>query len=278
MSSGAVLGRGKVSESRSDLRHRAALLAAKFRPWLVIGVIVVAWQIVASSGLFLPIMLPKFTDVLAALYNGALSGELIQAILWSCARVFAGFFLGLVIGVPLGLLIGWFRVADQLINPVIEVLRPVPPLAWIPLAVIWLGVGVKSVLFITTLGAFFPIIVATISGVHSVDRKVIEYSRTLGATTSQILRKVVIPATLPALFVGMRIAIGFTWMVVVAAEMISVKYGLGWMIWKARFAFETETVIAGMIAIGALSVIMTKGMARLERVLFKWREGIVRGA
>jgi len=193
-------------------------------------------------------------------------------------RVFAGFFLGLIIAVPLGIAIGWFRVVEQLMNPVVEVLRPVPPLAWIPLAVIWLGVGVKSVLFITTLGAFFPIIVAVISGVHSVDRKVIEYSRTLGASTGQILRKVVIPATLPALFVGMRIAIGFTWMVVVAAEMISVKYGLGWMIWKARFAFETETVIGGMIMIGVLSVVMTKGMARLEKVLFKWREGMVRGA
>ena len=277
MSSGAILGRGDVAGRRSDGGQRLLALAAQFRSWVVIGTIVVIWQIVAMTGIFLPIMLPKFTDVLGALYTGVLSGDLLQAILWSCMRVFAGFFLGLVIGVPLGLLIGWFRIADQLINPVIEVLRPVPPLAWIPLAVIWLGVGVKSVLFITTLGAFFPIIVATISGVHGVDRKVIEYSRTLGATTGQILYKVVIPAMLPSLFVGMRIAVGFTWMVVVAAEMISVKYGLGWMIWKARFSFETETVIAGMIAIGALSVIMTKGMARLEKALFRWREGTVRG-
>lgn len=278
MSSGAILGRGEVTGRRNHAGERLSAIAARFRSWVVIGTIVVVWQIVASTGIFLPIMLPKFTDVLGALYNGALSGDLLQAILWSCMRVFAGFFLGLVIAVPLGLLIGWFRIADQLLNPVIEVLRPVPPLAWIPLAVIWLGVGVKSVLFITTLGAFFPIIVATISGVHAVDRKVIEYSRTLGASTAQILHKVVIPAMLPALFVGMRIAVGFTWMVVVAAEMISVKYGLGWMIWKARFSFETETVIAGMIAIGALSVIMTKGMARIEKALFKWREGTVRGA
>lgn len=273
-----ILTAEQGTERRSaGLAERTLRFGRRFSPWVVIGTIVIIWQVVASSGAFLPIMLPKFTDVVRALYDQTLTGELPQAILWSCVRVFSGFFIGVALAVPLGLLIGWSRVFEQLLNPVVEVLRPVPPLAWIPLAVIWLGVGLKSVLFITTLGSFFPILVAVISGVHSVDRKIIEYSRTLGASTGEILRKVVIPAALPPIFVGMRIAIGFTWMVVVAAEMISVKYGLGWMIWKARFSFDTETVIAGMIAIGTLSVLMTKGMLSLERVLFKWREGTVQG-
>jgi ABC-type nitrate/sulfonate/bicarbonate transport system permease component len=247
------------------------------RKWLVIVILVLVWETVARMHIFPPIILPAFSDVIKALYDQTVSGGLLLATWWSCFRVVVGFSVGLGLGFPLGLFIGWSRVFDELFNPIIELLRPIPPLAWIPLSVIWLGIGLKSVIFITTLGSFFPILVATANGVRSVDRKVIEFSRSLGATTPQILTKVVIPLTLPPAFVGMRIAIGFSWMCVVAAEMISVDYGLGWMIWKARYSFETDVVIAGMIVIGALSIVMTKGMARLEKTLFRWRENVVRG-
>ena len=156
-------------------------------------------------------------------------------------------------------------------------MRPVPPLAWIPLSVIWFGIGLKSVIFITFLGTFFPIVVNTVHGVKSVDRKVLEYSRALGASTWQIVWKVVVPSTLPFTFVGMRIGIGFGWMCVVAAEMISAKFGLGYMIWRARYVLETETVIGGMIAIGVMSLLMSKGMLMLEGRLFRWRREIVKG-
>ncbi len=252
-------------------------LIKKFRPLWVITGVVIFWEALASTGLIHPVVLPRFSTVVETMYEKTLSGELLLSIGWSTSRVLLGFSIGLALAFPLGLAIGWWRVARELFNPVIEVLRPVPPLAWIPLAVIWLGVGFKSVMFITVLGSFFPICLAVIAGVQSVDRKVIEYSQTLGASTRQILRHVVIPSALPGAFVGMRIAIGFSWMVVVAAEMISVKYGLGWMIWRARFALETDAVIAGMIAIGVMSVIMTKGMMLLEARIFRWRENLVRG-
>ena len=247
------------------------------RSLIVIAAAVVVWEAIARAGLFPPIKLPSFSTVVVTLFDRLVSGDLIQAMFWSCARVFGGFFIGLMLAMPLGLLIGWSRRLEQLLNPLVEVLRPVPPLAWIPLSVIWLGVGVKSVIFITTLGAFFPMIVAIIAGVHSVDRKVIEYAQTLGASTRQVLWKVVIPSALPSAFLGMRIAIGFCWMTVVAAEMVSVEYGLGWMIWKARYAFETEAVIGGMLTIGALSVLMVRGIMAIENVLFRWRKGVVKG-
>lgn len=266
-----------VAPARRPVGLLLRVLITKLRPLWVIGAIVVLWELFASSGFFPPVILPKFSEVMQTMYAASVSGELFLAIAWSCYRVLLGFFIGLALGFPLGLAIGWSRIIHELVNPVVEVLRPVPPLAWIPLAVIWFGVGFKSVMFITVMGSLFPITLAVISGVHSVDKHVIEYARTLGASTNQILRHVVIPAALPGAFVGMRIAIGFSWMVVVAAEMISVKYGLGWMIWKARFSLDTDTVIAGMITIGALSMIMTKGMLTIEKRLFRWREYLVKG-
>lgn len=249
----------------------------RLRPLWVITVIVIFWELLAASGLLHEVVLPRFSTVMQTMYEKTLSGELLLSIGWSTYRVVLGFSIGLLLAFPLGLAIGWWRVAHELLNPVVEVLRPVPPLAWIPLAVIWFGVGFKSVMFITVLGSFFPICLAVIAGVQSVDKKVIEYSQSLGASTRQILHHVVIPSALPSTFVGMRIAVGFSWMVVVAAEMISVKYGLGWMIWRARFALETDAVIAGMIAIGVLSVLMTKGMLLFERRIFRWRANLVKG-
>lgn len=239
--------------------------------------IVLAWELTARMGAFPPMILPAASSVWQSIVDGAASGDLFRAIGWSLYRVLCGFAVGTGLAIPLGLMIGWSKRAEELINPIIEILRPIPPLAWIPLSIIWLGVGFKSVLFITTIGSFFPIVVAMIAGVRNVDRRMIEFARTLGADTNQLLFKVIIPAALPQAFVGMRIAIGFSWMVVVAAEMISVKWGLGWMIWKARFSFDTATVIAGMILIGILSVLMTLGMARLEKILFRWKENIVKG-
>ena len=254
-----------------------ARFVTRFRSLWVIAAVCLIWEGLAASGIVNQIILPRFSTVVETMWERTLSGELLLSIGWSTGRVLIGFFIGLALAFPLGLAIGWWRVARELFNPVVEVLRPVPPLAWIPLAVIWFGVGFSSVMFITVLGSFFPICLAVIAGVQSVDKKVIEYSQTLGASTKQILWHVVIPSALPGTFVGMRIAIGFSWMVVVAAEMISVKYGLGWMIWRARFALETDAVIAGMIAIGVMSVVMTKGMALIERRAFRWRENLVKG-
>lgn len=272
---GAAPGLG--ARPRPGIFPGVARLANRLRPLWVIGGIVILWELLAMTGWIMELILPRFTTVMHTMYEKTLTGELLLSIGWSTYRVVLGFSIGLLLAFPLGLAIGWWRVAHELLNPVVEVLRPVPPLAWIPLAVIWFGVGFKSVMFITVLGSFFPICLAVIAGVQSVDKKVIEYAQSLGASTRQILWHVVIPSALPGTFVGMRIAIGFSWMVVVAAEMISVKYGLGWMIWRARFALETDAVIAGMIAIGVMSVIMTKGMALLERRIFRWRENLVKG-
>jgi ABC-type nitrate/sulfonate/bicarbonate transport system permease component len=274
-----VAGLVAPEEKKADpaQMERTAKIWGNVRVYGVLTGLIVIWEILGKSGLFEPIILPAFTDVLAAIWVNAVQGDLFLAIGWSCYRVFMGFGLGMLLAVPLGVAIGWSRVCEDLFNPIVEILRPIPPLAWIPLSIIWLGVGFKSVLFITTLGSFFPILVATVAGVRNVDRRMIEFARTLGASTRQILLKVVIPAAMPQTFVGMRIAVGFSWMVVVAAEMISVKYGLGWLIWKARFSFDTATVMAGMAIIGLLSVLMTKAMIYLEAILFSWKKGIVKG-
>jgi len=265
------------AQEASWARSLARVGTGRAQGFIVPLACLVVWEVVARAQIFPSYILPSFSAVLVTLWERLLTGELPAATFWSIVRVLGGFFIALGLAIPLGLVIGWSDRISKLFNPVFETLRPIPPMAWIPLSVIWLGIGMKSVLFICFLGAFFPILVNTIHGVRSVDRKIIEYSRSLGASTTEILFKVVIPSALPVSFVGMRIGLGVSWMTVVAAEMISVKYGLGYMIWKARYSFETDGVIAGMVAIGLLSIFMTNGMVRLEDRLFHWRKSIVKG-
>jgi NitT/TauT family transport system permease protein len=243
----------------------------------VLTIVVLIWELIASLSIYPSYILPKFSSVIISIYRELLYGDLIVNSFYSVIRVLGGFFVGLLLAVPLGLFMGWSKIFESLVDPVIEVLRPIPPLAWIPLAVIWLGLGLTSTIFITFLGAFFPILLNTVYGVKAVDKKTVEFSQTLGASNIEVLYKVVIPSSLPSIFTGMRIAMGIAWMTVVAAEMIAAKYGLGYMIWYARNTFDTPLIMGGMITIGLLSIGMVKFLSVLENRMFSWRTGIIRG-
>ncbi|WP_457555528.1 ABC transporter permease [Candidatus Pyrohabitans sp.] len=257
------------------------------RPYAVILAFIILWELVASMGIFPPYILPKFSTVMKSLFSSLyvenpqtgfpFSGDLIPHTLWSIWRVLVGWGLGILLAVPLGVIMGWSKNMEAVLNPLIEAVRPIPPLAWIPLAVIWFGLGFTSTVFIVFLGAFFPILLNTIHGVKSVDKTAIEFAQTLGASQRQILYKVVLPSALPSIFTGMRIGMGIAWMTVVAAEMIAAKYGLGYMIWFARHQFDTALIIGGMITIGVVSISMVTLMMKLEDRLFKWRKGMVVG-
>ena len=188
-------------------------------------------------------------------------GELLErGVLWgyigdSLFRVMAGYAAAVAVGIPLGISLGWFPLLGSAANPVIQMLRPISPLAWMPLAVIWFGVSNMAPIFLIFLAAFFPIVVASMNSVRAVPAVYLQAGRNFGLSTPQLIARVIVPAALPAIVVALRIAFGVAWLVLVAAEMIAVDSGLGYLIIDARNAGKRyDLVIGGMLLIGVVGL------------------------
>ena len=240
--------------------------------------LLVVWQIFSCIGLFPNNRVPSPLQIIIAtkhlFIDGLPSGKiLVLHCAYSMHRVISGFLLGVAVAVPLGLLIGRSKYIRELLSPVIELLRPVPPLAWIPLAILWFGIGLKSATFIIFLGCFFPILLSTVSGVLSVDLILIDAARTLGAKEKDIFLKVLVPASTPSIYTGLRIGMGIGWMTLVAAEFTGVKsgYGLGYMIMTARDIQRPDFVIAGMVTIGFVGYMLDMLLRFMEAKSLRWR-------
>jgi ABC-type nitrate/sulfonate/bicarbonate transport system permease component len=193
-------------------------------------------------------------------------------VLYSLYRVALGYAIAALLAIPLGLLMGWSPVLLRTTRPLFEVVRPIPPLAWIPIAILWFGIGIKSAAFIIFLGAFFPILLNTISGVLSIQPILLEAARTLHAKDKDIFLKVLLPGAVPSIFVGMRIGIGIGWMTLVAAEFTGVKegYGLGYMIMTARDIQRPDEILAGMLVIGIIGLLIDIGLRTAESRMIRW--------
>jgi NitT/TauT family transport system permease protein len=185
----------------------------------------------------------------------------------SLRRVAIGFGLAVVIGIPLGLTLGWYPAANQVVNPVMQILRPISPIAWIPVAIIFFGVGDHAAAFLIFLGAFFPIVVACVNGVANVPAVYRRAGRNFGLTPPQLLARVLFPAALPQILVGLRIALGIAWLVVVAAEMIAVDSGLGYLVIDSRNSGKRyDLVVAAILLIGVIGLVLDVGFRRLEKL------------
>lgn len=198
---------------------------------------------------------------------------LYEHILYSLYRVALGFLAAALLAVPLGLLMGWSARLLRLISPLIELVRPIPPLAWIPIAILWFGIGIKSAAFIIFLGAFFPILLNTIAGVVSINPAYLETAQTLNAKEKDIFLKILLPGSAPSIFVGMRIGVGIGWMTLVAAEFTGVKegYGLGYMIMTARDIQRPDEIMAGMLVIGLIGLLINAGLKACESLVIRWK-------
>jgi NitT/TauT family transport system permease protein len=188
----------------------------------------------------------------------------------SMSRVYGGFALALLVALPLGIMIGRVKFVRQLIDPTIQILRPVPVTAWLPLAMIIFGLGPRSAFFLVFLGAFYPILVNTIFGVRSVEPRLFEAAAMLGCTGPTQFFRVVLPAALPSIFTGMRLGLGFAWVVIVVGEMTGVQTGLGAIIMEARQLSRTEVVISGMIVIGVFGFLSDQLVMQLGKRLLAW--------
>jgi NitT/TauT family transport system permease protein len=185
----------------------------------------------------------------------------------SLRRVAIGFATAAVVGIPLGLTLGWYPAANQIVNPVLQILRPISPIAWIPVAIIFFGIGDRAATFLVFLGAFFPIVVACVSGVSNVPSVFRRAGRNFGLSPAQILARVVFPAALPQILIGLRIALGIAWLVVVAGEMIAVDSGLGYLVIDSRNSGKRyDLVVAAMLLIGLIGLALDIGFRRLEKI------------
>ena len=195
-----------------------------------------------------------------------------KGLLWSyigdsLMRVGTGYLTAVMLGVPIGLALGWFPLGASAANPIIQLMRPISPLAWIPLAIVWFGVGNASAVFLIFLASFFPIVVSSMNAVRGVPSMFMLSGRNFGLNSAELIRRVLFPAALPQIIIGLRIALGIAWLVVVAAEMIAVDSGLGYMIIDARNAGKRyDLVISGMILIGVIGLILDLMMRRIERL------------
>jgi NitT/TauT family transport system permease protein len=185
----------------------------------------------------------------------------------SLRRVAIGFGAAALLGIPSGLILGWYPAVNQVVNPVMQILRPISPIAWIPVSIIFFGIGDRAAMFLIFLGAFFPIVVACINGVSNVPSVYRRAGRNFGLTPTQLLSKVLFPAALPQILVGLRIALGIAWLVVVAAEMIAVDSGLGFLVIDSRNSGKRyDLVVAAILLIGLIGLLLDAAFRRLEKL------------
>ncbi len=234
-------------------------------PLLLGLVLLLAWHYsVAWTG---SKVFPSPLDVRKGMAELARRGVLWGYIADSLRRVGVGFCSAMVVGIPLGLTLGWYPAASQVVNPLIQMVRPISPIAWIPISIVWFGVGERSAIFLIFLAALFPIVVAAMNGVRNVPSIFRRAGRNFGLSPLRLLATVVFPASLPQIIIGLRIALGIAWLVVVAAEMIAVDSGLGYLVIDARNSGKRyDLVVAAMLMIGLIGLGLDIGFRQLETV------------
>ena len=225
---------------------------------------------ISGSDLF-----PTPLEVLRGLIELVQRGLLLKYVVASLFRVTWGFGLAVLVGVPVGLVLGWFRVAYSAFNPFIQILRPISPIAWIPVAILWFGVKDTAPIFLIFLASVFPITVSAMAAVQNMQQVYLRAAQNFGLSGIPLFRRVILPAALPQIITGLRIALGVAWLVVVAAEMIAVNSGLGYLIIDARNAGKRyDLVVAGMVMIGLIGLLLDVLMRQLEKLdAVRWGYG-----
>ncbi len=238
---------------------------------IVLAVVVALWWVTVV--LTKSVIFPTPWQVVTGTLELARDGTLWEHIGASLFRVGAGFGIAVMFAIPLGLWMGWVHGAFVTLNPLFQILRPISPIAWIPIAILWFGVGNASPIYLIFIASVFPMIVQTTVGVHTIEKRYLRAAENFGVPRKKLFLQVVFPATLPQIIVGMRIGLGVAWLVVVAAEMIALRSGLGYMIIDSRNAGNRyDLVIAGMIIIGLIGLALDGIMRMLEGMkVVRWR-------
>ena len=245
------------------------------------ALVIVIWQLAGTDGALFGGVLPTPDRVWRAwkvwafgatgLSLNPYSGTWLANLVFSADRVARGFLAAILVAVPVGLAIGWNRIASGTLDPTVQLLRPIPITAWLPFSIAVFGIRDMGAIFLIALGAFYPIVVNTAQGARDVERNLIRAALMMGAGRWTILRRVVLPASLPSIFTGLRIGLGIAWTAVIVAEMVAVKSGLGYVLWDAYYVGRMDVVIADMATIGLLGLLSDRVILLLESWVLKWR-------
>jgi sulfonate transport system permease protein len=254
------------------LRSRGAL------PWLAPMLILATWQLTVQAGWLSTRILPAPWAVLTAGYGLLLSGELFEHLGASSARAAAGFIVGGGIGFFFGLINGGYKLAEDLFDTTLQMVRNVPHLALIPLVILWFGIGEEGKLFLVALGVFFPIYLNTFHGIRSVSPALIEMGRSYGLQGWALFRQVILPGALPNILVGVRYALGFTWLTLIVAETISSTSGIGYMAMNAREFLQTDVVVLAILLYALLGKAADVAARLLERRWLRWNKSFLAGS
>jgi ABC-type nitrate/sulfonate/bicarbonate transport system permease component len=244
--------------------------------WLLAAFIVI-WQLISVFGLRfnpqLDVMLPPPTAVFSAALDLIDRGVLFTHIVDSLSRVLTAVGTATAIGVPLGLGMGWSPRFRSAVDPLLEFIRPIPPLAWIPLSILWFGIGDTQIVYIIFLAAFFPIVLNSMAGARDVETYLVRAGLSLGARPRELFLTVVLPGALPNIFTGIRIGLGIGWMALVAGELVAAPSGLGYMINNARTVFRSDYILLGMVLIGVLGLVLDFLMSKAAHLVMPWHRG-----
>jgi NitT/TauT family transport system permease protein len=245
------------------------------------AIVIVVWQMAGTNGSLFGGVLPTPDRAWQAwkvwafgstgLSLNPYSGTWFANLIFSAERVGKGFLAAILVAVPVGLAIGWSRIASGVLDPTVQLLRPIPITAWLPFSIAVFGIRDLGAVFLIALGAFYPIVVNTAQGARDVERNLIRAALMMGAGRWTVLRRVVLPASLPSIFTGLRIGLGIAWTAVIVAEMVAVKSGLGYVLWDAYYVGRMDVVIADMVSIGLLGLVSDRVILLIERWALTWR-------
>jgi len=266
-----------VNDPQVEFAHNTSTLGLSLRtirrrllPWALPIALLCAWQWASSAGLLPARFLPSPSAVVKSFLVLSASGELWAHVRVSSLRAFAGFAIGGGLGFALGLLTGSLRWAETLLDTTLQMIRNIPALALIPLVILWFGIDESAKLFLVSLGVFFPVYINTFHGIQSVDRGLLEMGRSYGLSGWRLYREIILPGALPSILVGVRFALGFMWVMLIVAETISARSGIGYMTMNAREFMQTDVMVIGILMyalLGKLADLLAKGM---ERYWLRW--------
>ncbi len=266
----------RLAAANTPLHWRRRIVALAI-PVLVL----IVWETLGQTGVLRQGILPWPSLVAQAWHTWAFgadamglnpySGTWLETVAYSFRRVAQGFTLATLIGVPIGIVIGWSNLAARLIDPTIQSLRPIPITAWLPFSIALFGIRDFGAIFLIALGAFYPIVINATHGARDISKNLVRAAIMLGASRRQLLFRVVFPNSLPAVFTGMRIGLGIAWTAVIVAEMVAVQSGLGYVLWDAYYIGRMDIVIANMISIGIIGFLSDRLIVLLERPILRWK-------
>ena len=240
-----------------------------------IGLFVILWWIGTATtqlGQLIPSPIEVFASVVSGLTGKVGRHNLIVHAGYSLMRVMIGFVIGSLVGISAGLLMGWYRIAEDIINPLFRIIRPIPPIAWIPISIIWFGLGESAKIFLIFLSSFSNTTLNSYAGAKSVDPEVVNAAKMLGASERQVFTTIVLPASVPAIFAGLQVAMSSSWATVLAAEMVRSSEGLGWMIVAGMNNNDMIQILTGIVMIGIVGFLLAIMMRKAEDVLCRWNK------